>query len=88
MPHSHYAFRALSFEQQLPLVWQEGTFLARRWEEEDGVALYQMDDGFFCEVYLELEHYKVLRLRTFTSSADLEDYACYIRLDDLSEPKL
>jgi hypothetical protein len=83
MPTPHYAFRAYSFEQQLPLVWCEGTFLARRWEEEDAVALYHLEGGFFCEVYLAQEHYTVLRLRTFTSLEYLEDYTAYIRLDDL-----
>jgi hypothetical protein len=83
MPTSHYAFRALPFEQQLPLVWCEGTFLARRWEEEDAVALYHMDGHFFCEVYLEQVNYTVLRLRTFTSLVYLDDYTPYIRLGDL-----
>ncbi|GAB3294305.1 hypothetical protein [Hymenobacter tenuis] len=62
MPTSYDTFQILSFEQQLPLVWLEGRFIARRWEEEDAVALYHMDGGFFCEVYLEQEHYTVLRL--------------------------
>ena len=87
MPTSHYAFRALPFLEQLPLVWVEGTFIARRWEEEDGVSLYHMDGGFFCEVYLNSESLEILRVRTFTSSGPLEDYACYVRLDDLNEPK-
>ncbi|MBF9239502.1 hypothetical protein I2I05_19065 [Hymenobacter sp. BT683] len=87
MATSHYDFRALPFEQQLPLVWVEGTFLARRWEEEDGVSLYHMDGGFFCEVYLEVETYKVVRVRTFTRMERLEDYACYVNIDDLTEPK-
>jgi hypothetical protein len=76
MSTSHYAFRALPFLEQLPLVWAEGTFIARRWEEEDG--------GFFCEVYLNSESLEILRVRTFTSSGPLEDYACYVRLDDLN----
>jgi hypothetical protein len=82
MPISHYAFRALPFEQQVALVWQEGTFLARRWEEEDGVQLYHLG-SFFCEVYYDPETNELLRTRTFTSAQYLEDYASYIRLDDL-----
>ncbi|MCA8830505.1 hypothetical protein [Hymenobacter pini] len=84
MPTSHSLFDALPFEQQLALVWEEGRFLARRWEEEDGVSLYLMDGGFFCEVYLELEHYTVLRLESFADSSErLQDYAAYVRLGDL-----
>jgi hypothetical protein len=83
MSCSHHTFRALPFGQQLPLVWTEGTFVAQRWEEEDAVGLYHMEGGFFCEVYLEQEHYTVVRLRTFISSKCLMDYACNVRLDDL-----
>jgi hypothetical protein len=81
---SHYAFRALPLEQQLPLVWMEGTFLARRWEEEDHVGLYHMDGSFFCEVYYDPETNAILRTRTFTSAQCLEDYACYVSLRDLT----
>jgi hypothetical protein len=84
MPTSHYAFRALSLEQQLPLVWQEGTYLARRWKEEDTVALYHMPGGFFCEVYLDEETGTLLRTRTFTSARCLENYTPYILLGDLT----
>jgi hypothetical protein len=85
MATSYPAFLTLPFEQQLPLVWSEGRFLAQRSEEEDAVALYLLDGGFFCEVYLEQEHYQVLEVVPFvmTDSERLEHYACYIRLDDL-----
>lgn len=83
MPTSHYAFRALPLEQQLPLVWVEGRFLARRWEEEDGVSLYHMEGDFFCEVYLNPETLEILRLRTFRSIGPLEDYMGHIYLTDL-----
>lgn len=83
MPTSHYTFRALPLEQQLPLVWVEGSFIAKRWEEEEAVGLYHMEGGFFCEVYYDGESNMLLRVRTFTSTACLEEYACYVRLDDL-----
>jgi hypothetical protein len=34
MPITHYAFRSLPLDLQLSLVWQQGTFLARRWDED------------------------------------------------------
>ena len=42
MPISHYAFRALTFEQQLPIIWEQGNFLAQRFEEENrnGECIY------------------------------------------------
>ena len=87
VPTSYYAFLTLPFEQQLPLVWSEGSFLARRWEEEDAVALYLMDGGFFCEVYLEQEEYSVLEVLAFatTDTERLEPYTYYIQLNDLTD---
>lgn len=82
MPISHDDFRALPLEQQLALVWQEGTYLARRWEEEDGVLLYHLG-SFFCEVYYDPDTNELLRTHPFTRAQDLEDYACYITLRDL-----
>ena len=82
MAISHYGFRALPFEQQLAAVWQEGTYLATRWEEEDAVNLYHLGT-FFVEVYYHPDTNELLRTRPFTSVRCLEDYACYIRLDDL-----
>ena len=45
MPVYHYAFRLLALPEQLTAVWQEGTFLATRWEEEDAINLYHMEGG-------------------------------------------
>lgn len=83
MPTTHATFRLLSFEQQLPLVWVEGTFVARRWEEEDAVALYHMDGSFFCEVFLEQDHYSVVRVESFTGAEGLEPYTLYIDVDEV-----
>ncbi|UOQ53032.1 hypothetical protein [Hymenobacter cellulosivorans] len=82
MPITHYAFRALPFPEQLAAIWAEGTFLATRWEEEDAVNLYHLGT-FFCEVYYDPDTNELLRTRTFTSRTCLEDYAAYIKLDDL-----
>jgi hypothetical protein len=82
MPISHYAFRALSFEEQLPVVWEEGSWLARRYEEEDWINLYHLG-GFFVELYYNPEANRVHRTRTFTSRECLLDYAVYVSLQDL-----
>jgi hypothetical protein len=84
IPTSYPAFCALPHLQQIPLVWVEGTFIARRWEEEDGVALYHMEGDFFCEVYLNPDSLEILEVRAFTDSERLEHYACYITLNDLN----
>lgn len=83
MPTSYEHFCLLPFEQQLPLVWTEGTLLAKRWEEEDAVGLYYLLGSFFCEVYYEPANYDILRIRCFTSSECLEDYTHNISLGAL-----
>jgi hypothetical protein len=86
MPTSYSTFCALPQLHQVPVVWVEGTFIARRWEEEDGVSLYHMDGDFFCEVYLNPASLDILEVRPFTDSERLQDYACYVSLNDLIEP--
>jgi hypothetical protein len=49
-----YQFNALPYERQLVVIFDESTFLARRWEEEDGVNLYHVagpQGGLLVEVY-------------------------------------
>jgi hypothetical protein len=82
MPLSHYQFRALPFEQQCVEIYADGQFIANRFEEEDAVNLYWMG-GFFVELYYDQHQNRVVRTRTFTSNACLDDYACYVKLDDL-----
>jgi len=84
---SHYAFRLLALPEQLTIVWQESTFLATRWEEEDAVNLYYMEGGFFAEVFYDQHQEVPVRTRTFTSRKCLEDYTPYIRLEDLEKEK-
>lgn len=86
MPVTLATFSLLPFQQQIVLVWDEGSYLATRYEEEDTVGLYHMQGGFFVELYYDNEVNKLCEhLTTFTGEdADkLEDYACYVNLNDL-----
>ena len=84
MPTSHYAFRALPFLEQIQIVWDEGQHLATRYEEENTVGLYHMEGGFFVELFYDhVANVLHQQLRTFISTACLESYAAYIKLDDL-----
>jgi hypothetical protein len=85
MPTGHYTFRLLALPEQLTIVWQEGSFLATRWEEENAVNLYHMEGGFFAEVFYDQHQDVLVRTRTFTSRKCLEDYTPYIRLSDLEK---
>ena len=77
-----YEFNQLPYGEQLVNVIDTGTFLARRWEEEDGVNLYHLPGGFFVELYYDTHANELVRLHSFTSAAPLEDYAVSVRLPD------
>ncbi|WP_133272477.1 hypothetical protein [Hymenobacter radiodurans] len=84
MKYTHYSFRALPFADQLSAIWQEGVFLACRYEEEDAINLYHFSGGFFVELYYDQFANTLVRTRTFTSINCLEDYAVSINLKELS----
>ena len=82
-------FQNLAFEDQVTAVWEHGKYIATRFEEEDIVGLYLMADGFFVELfYDEVANHMVERTRPFPTDdhGSLEDYAAYVRLDDLTRP--
>ena len=75
-----YEFALLPYARQLAHVFDGGTFLARRWEEEDGINLYHLLGGFFVELYYNTLANELVRLRSFSSVAPLEDYAVHVQL--------
>jgi hypothetical protein len=75
-------FNLLPYERQLVAVFDEGTFLARRWEEEDGINLYHLPGGVFVEIYFDTHVNQIVQLRSFTSAAPLENYTFRIRLPE------
>ncbi|UOQ67728.1 hypothetical protein [Hymenobacter volaticus] len=85
MPTSHPNFRVLPFLDQIELVWDEGRHIAPRYEGKDTLVLYHMQGDFFVEMfYNHVDNVLQERLRTFVSTAFLEPYAAYIKLDDLA----
>jgi hypothetical protein len=75
-----YEFNSLPYERQLVAIFDTGTFLARRWEEEDGINLYHLPGGVFVEIYFDTHINQIVRLRSFTSAAPLENYTLSIEL--------
>lgn len=76
-------FRLLIPRAQLLHVLTQGTYLARRWEQEGGVNLYHCPDdgrGFFVEVGYDEATQAAVVLRCFSSSVPLADYAHGVRL--------
>ena len=86
---SKLSFDALPFEQQIVLVWDEGHFIARRYEEEDVFGLYRMAAGFFVELYYDQYANEIVKSTSTFANDDTErlsDYSHYIRLDNLRIP--
>lgn len=76
-------FRLLSPVMQFHGVIHHGTYLAQRWDDERGVNLYHCAGdgrGFFVEVGIDDSRGQAVVLRSFVSSAPLEDYAHRVRL--------
>ena len=78
-----YEFNALPAKRQLVVAFDAGTFLARRWEQEDGVNLYHLagpQGGFFVEVSYDPHLNASARGRSFGCAEPLADYAGYRQL--------
>jgi hypothetical protein len=73
-------FNARPAEQQLTLVFVEGTFLARRWEEENSINLYHLPGGVFAETCYDVQTKAIVLLRSFTSPDLLDAYTVDIEL--------
>jgi hypothetical protein len=81
-----YEFNALPYERQLVAIFDEGTFLGRRWEEKGGINLYHLpgpDTGLFAEVYYDMHGNKIAQAQAFTSSDQLVEYAANAQLPSL-----
>lgn len=71
------------FYRPSPRVLTAGTYLARRWEENDRLMLYYLPDGacsFFIELGHAAQHGRGMVLRSFSDSAPLADYAYGVEL--------
>jgi hypothetical protein len=75
-----HEFNALPYERRLVHVFDTGIFLARRWEEEDGINFYHLPSGVFVEIHFDTHLNQIVRLRSFNSATPLEDYTLSIHL--------
>lgn len=67
-------------EQQRAAVFETGTFLARRWEEADGVNLCHLPGGFSVELHYDPHASELVGLRSLSRTELLEDYAAGVQL--------
>lgn len=60
MPLSEVDFCALPFQQQAILVWEEGTFIATRFEEKEAVRLYHTSGECFAELFYNQQTNRIM----------------------------
>lgn len=80
------AFRLLAPRVQVTFTLMHGTYLARRWEEQDRLRLYYLSDdvrGFFVELGHDTHDGRAVVLRSFSDSEALANYAQGISLPEI-----
>jgi len=81
-----YRFNLLSEDVQLAYVYNQGHYLARRWDDvHQAVLLYQVPAGFFVELNYNVDKNEVTFLFPFEAGGPddrLEDYAIFVKLPD------
>jgi len=79
---THHEFNKLSLAQQADIVWNCGTFIAERQEENHTIMLYQIE-GFYVEVFYSRNKRRIPATRSFTSTYLLQPYLDAIDLKDI-----
>jgi len=72
----------LELSLQAHVVYQLGTYLSERSEDDLFVALYQVYD-FYVEVYLRFSSRAIVKFISFDSDVRLEPYLSRIQLNNL-----
>ena len=80
MMTSQWVFDALPLLEQIRILVQEGLFLGTRFDQDGGVNLYHLPQGYFAEVHYNPMVYAVT---TFTGSIGLHSYVEAICLPEL-----
>jgi len=74
-----YEFNQLDEAEQMEVIW-DSVFVADREDSEHAILLYQID-AFYVEVYYHKEYNDIRRLRSFSSTDQLEPYLERIDLE-------
>ncbi len=77
-----YEFRMLTDEEQVDLLYNEGTYIGKRKVGEECVILYQLD-SFYIELYYKKYRRHILRIYCFQSTVPLDPYLSQIDVEDL-----
>ena len=68
-----YEFNALSEDEKAAVLWSKGDFVTERKENNFNILLYQVQ-SFYVEVFYSGNENKISRLRSFSSTEQLEPY--------------
>ena len=79
-------FSLLSEDVQMAYVYNQGHYVARRWDEvPQAVLLYQLPDGFFVELNYDVDQNEVTFLFPLAPGGPddrIADYAMFVKLPD------
>lgn len=81
-----YDFNDKGEMEQIEAVW-EGAFIATRKDKEHNILLYQID-SFYVEVFYNQKHKFIRKLRSFSSTSQLEPYLEKINIVKLIKGKV
>ena len=77
-----YQFSVLTENEKTAIVWNEGDFVGDRKENNLSILLYQLQ-SFYVEVFYFGKENKISRLRSFSSTDQLEPYLGKIDISEL-----
>lgn len=77
-----YQFNVLEEKEKYEMLWDEGVVIANRQTDENKFLLYQLD-GFYAELTYNPEMNKIINLRTFTNTNQLEPYLNNMKIPEM-----
>lgn len=77
-----YDFKLLADDEQIDVLYEEGSFLGKRYFHGSQVLLYALD-SFYVEVFYKQYRRHIDRINCFQSTAQLQPYLEQIDVEDL-----
>ena len=77
-----YQFNCLDDVRQIELLWSAGVLIGARQEGFYKVLLYQID-GFYVEVFYQYFQGKMVKIKTFSQTDQLDPYLKLINISSL-----
>jgi len=78
-----YQFNDLDELEQFEELWENGVHIGERQEDKYRIVLYQLH-SFYVELFYHIEHNVLHRLRSFSSTEQLDAYLKMFNLNELN----